>query len=185
MILVENFDLIHFNYRHMHTNIFCRCWLSLNRKVWGIIWLEHLMYNFSSLSQCDALNQEVSVSTEALQSAQMKMVELKRLAQALEIELQSLWSMVSSSHFQICGLDAISLNVEVVLLTKVQYELSSLMTKEGMSQYQGPMDLFGSFRAGYEHFHKVTIQEADLHPISPKMLSVISLRMRLAAFLTF
>ncbi|KAM3822616.1 keratin, type I cytoskeletal 17-like [Vipera latastei] len=44
-------------------------------------------------SQCDALNQEVSVSTEALQSAQMKMVELKRLAQALEIELQSLWSM--------------------------------------------------------------------------------------------
>ncbi|XP_034271630.1 keratin, type I cytoskeletal 17-like isoform X2 [Pantherophis guttatus] len=44
-------------------------------------------------SQCDALNQEVSDSTEALQSAQMKMVELKRLAQALEIEQQSLWSM--------------------------------------------------------------------------------------------
>ncbi|XP_026576291.1 keratin, type I cytoskeletal 17-like [Pseudonaja textilis] len=44
-------------------------------------------------SQCDALNQEVSVSNEALQSAQMKTVELKRLAQALEIELQSLWSM--------------------------------------------------------------------------------------------
>ncbi|XP_070582721.1 keratin, type I cytoskeletal 19-like isoform X2 [Erythrolamprus reginae] len=44
-------------------------------------------------SQCDALNQEVSVSTEALHSAQMKMVELKRLVQALEIELQSLWSM--------------------------------------------------------------------------------------------
>ncbi|XP_032090543.1 keratin, type I cytoskeletal 17-like [Thamnophis elegans] len=44
-------------------------------------------------SQCDALNREVSVSTEALQSAQMKMVELKRLTQALEIELQSLWSM--------------------------------------------------------------------------------------------
>ncbi|XP_025022321.1 keratin, type I cytoskeletal 17 [Python bivittatus] len=44
-------------------------------------------------SQCDALNQEVSVSTEALQSAQMKITELKRLAQALEIELQSLWSM--------------------------------------------------------------------------------------------
>ncbi|KAM6449552.1 keratin, type I cytoskeletal 17-like [Liasis olivaceus] len=44
-------------------------------------------------SQCDALNQEVSVSTEALQSAQMKIMELKRLAQALEIELQSLWSM--------------------------------------------------------------------------------------------
>ncbi|XP_039209942.1 keratin, type I cytoskeletal 19-like isoform X2 [Crotalus tigris] len=44
-------------------------------------------------SQCDVLNQEISVSTETLQSAQMKMVELKRLAQALEIELQSLWSM--------------------------------------------------------------------------------------------
>ncbi|XP_042331707.1 keratin, type I cytoskeletal 19-like isoform X2 [Sceloporus undulatus] len=43
-------------------------------------------------AQCDALNQEVAVSSEALQAAQMKIIELKRLAQALEIELQSLRS---------------------------------------------------------------------------------------------
>uniref|UniRef100_A0A8D0DJZ9 IF rod domain-containing protein n=1 Tax=Salvator merianae TaxID=96440 RepID=A0A8D0DJZ9_SALMN len=43
-------------------------------------------------SQCDALNQEVAVSTEALQAAQLKITELRRLAQALEIELQSLRS---------------------------------------------------------------------------------------------
>nr|XP_020641247.1 keratin, type I cytoskeletal 19-like isoform X1 [Pogona vitticeps] len=44
-------------------------------------------------SQCDAINQEVAISTEALQAAQMKITELRRLAQALEIELQSLQSM--------------------------------------------------------------------------------------------
>ncbi|XP_061448098.1 keratin, type I cytoskeletal 17-like [Rhineura floridana] len=44
-------------------------------------------------SQIDALNQEVAVNTEALQAAQLKVTELKRLAQALEIELQSLRSM--------------------------------------------------------------------------------------------
>ncbi|KAJ6660660.1 hypothetical protein lerEdw1_017657 [Lerista edwardsae] len=42
---------------------------------------------------CDAINQEVAISTEALQAAQLKITELKRLAQALEIELQSLRSM--------------------------------------------------------------------------------------------
>lgn len=44
-------------------------------------------------AQCDAINQEVAISTEALQAAQLKLTELKRLAQALEIELQSLRSM--------------------------------------------------------------------------------------------
>ncbi|XP_060111743.1 keratin, type I cytoskeletal 47 kDa-like [Heteronotia binoei] len=41
-------------------------------------------------AQCDAISQEVAVSTEAFQAAQVKIAELKRLAQALEIELQSL-----------------------------------------------------------------------------------------------
>ncbi|XP_053115328.1 keratin, type I cytoskeletal 17-like isoform X2 [Hemicordylus capensis] len=44
-------------------------------------------------AQCDALNQEVAVSNEALQAALLKITELRRLAQALEIELQSLRSM--------------------------------------------------------------------------------------------
>ncbi|XP_062994134.1 LOW QUALITY PROTEIN: keratin, type I cytoskeletal 19-like [Elgaria multicarinata webbii] len=44
------------------------------------------------ISQCDAINQEVAISTEALQAAQLKITELKRLAQTLEIELQSLRS---------------------------------------------------------------------------------------------
>ncbi|XP_028559577.2 keratin, type I cytoskeletal 17-like [Podarcis muralis] len=44
-------------------------------------------------SQMDALNQEVAVSSEALQAAMQKITELRRLAQALEIELQSLRSM--------------------------------------------------------------------------------------------
>ncbi|XP_044303029.1 keratin, type I cytoskeletal 14-like [Varanus komodoensis] len=43
-------------------------------------------------SQCEVINQEVAISTEALQAAQLKITELKRLAQALEIELQSLRS---------------------------------------------------------------------------------------------
>nr|XP_056719682.1 keratin, type I cytoskeletal 17-like [Euleptes europaea] len=43
-------------------------------------------------AQCDAISQQVVVSTEALQTAQVKIAELKRLAQALEIELQSLCS---------------------------------------------------------------------------------------------
>ncbi|KAL8175990.1 UNVERIFIED_CONTAM: hypothetical protein K2H54_016878 [Gekko kuhli] len=41
-------------------------------------------------AQCDAISQEVTVSTEAFQTAQTKITELKRLAQTLEIELQSL-----------------------------------------------------------------------------------------------
>lgn len=53
----------------------------------------------SSVLQMDALNQEVAVSSEALQAAMQKITELRRLAQALEIELQSLRSMVSTSHF--------------------------------------------------------------------------------------
>ncbi|XP_015277980.1 PREDICTED: keratin, type I cytoskeletal 17-like [Gekko japonicus] len=44
-------------------------------------------------AQCDAISQEVAVSTEAFQMAQMKIMELKQLAQALEIELQSLHNM--------------------------------------------------------------------------------------------
>nr|XP_060639124.1 keratin, type I cytoskeletal 17-like [Anolis sagrei ordinatus] len=43
-------------------------------------------------AQCDAINQRVADSSEALQAAQLKITELKRLAQALEIELQSLRS---------------------------------------------------------------------------------------------
>ncbi|XP_054851598.1 keratin, type I cytoskeletal 17-like [Eublepharis macularius] len=43
-------------------------------------------------AQCDAISREVAISTEALQAAQMKIMELKRLLQALEIELQSLRS---------------------------------------------------------------------------------------------
>ncbi|XP_077170980.1 keratin, type I cytoskeletal 17-like [Paroedura picta] len=44
-------------------------------------------------AQCDAISQEVMVSTEAFQTAQAKRTEMKRLAQALEIELQSLRNM--------------------------------------------------------------------------------------------
>ncbi|KAH0626832.1 hypothetical protein JD844_002083 [Phrynosoma platyrhinos] len=54
---------------------------------------EELAYLKRNHGECDALNREVAVSTEALQAAQMKIIELKRLAQALEIELQSLRSM--------------------------------------------------------------------------------------------
>ncbi|XP_008111601.2 keratin, type I cytoskeletal 17 [Anolis carolinensis] len=43
-------------------------------------------------AQCDAINQQVADSSEALQAAQLKITELRRLAQALEIELQSLRS---------------------------------------------------------------------------------------------
>uniref|UniRef100_A0A8D0H2H2 IF rod domain-containing protein n=1 Tax=Sphenodon punctatus TaxID=8508 RepID=A0A8D0H2H2_SPHPU len=43
--------------------------------------------------KCESITQEVAFSTEAIQAGQVKIVELKRLVQGLQIELQSLLSM--------------------------------------------------------------------------------------------
>ncbi|KAM8946170.1 keratin, type I cytoskeletal 47 kDa-like [Pelodytes ibericus] len=96
--------------------------------------------------QCDSLKQEVVVNNFALQSSKTEITELKRTAQSLEIELQSLLSMKNSLEGTLSETGAhygAELQKLQALITQIEYELHNVRSdSEHQSQeYKRLLDI--------------------------------------------